>query len=58
MEEPEAREEEVVAGVAFLEKMEKLDKVCHRPPYIDEQIFLALHMEKIAHVHVLGDSLK
>lgn len=51
----EVEEEE---AVAFLERKEKLDKACHRPPCIGEQISLVLHMGKIAHAHVLGDSLK
>lgn len=55
----QAAEEEAEVEVAvFLEKKEKLDKACHRPPCIDEQIFLVLRMGKIAHAHVLGDFLK
>lgn len=53
-----AGEEAEVEVVVFLEKKEKLDKACHRPPCIDEQIFLVLRMGKIAHAHVLGDFLK
>lgn len=53
-----AGEEVEVEAVVFLGKKEKLDKACHRPPCIDEQIFLVLHMGKIAHAHVLGDFLK
>lgn len=57
----EEEEEEVVEEVAaevvvFLEKMEKLDKVCHTPPCTVGQIFLTLHMEKNVHEHVLDDS--
>lgn len=58
MEEPEAEGEVAVVEVEFLVKVVKLDKACHRPPCIAEQIFLVLHMEKIVHGHVLGDSLR
>lgn len=57
-EEEVAVAEEVVAVAVFLEKMEKLDKACHMPPCTAWQTFLMLHMGKIVHAHVLGDSSK
>lgn len=57
-EEEEVAAEVVVEAVVFLEKMEKLDKVCHMPPCTVGQIFLMFHKEKNVHARVLDDSSK